>query len=214
MWDVSHHILILFSFLASLDWWSLCFPYLQETGRPKARPSILSWKGQTAKGEGRITGPYNVFVFHLSSQEILEQPMMYAYKCGLLNCQNCNRIKLNWYSTFLCRGEKERMHYVFIWVILFGRLTYSPLEAGERMVYKTATRQMEAGCVAVQRAALSGSAWKQEGSSATPLRSFLGLVMVNVFITKLYDQTEQVSSHWKGLRETFTNSRKGLKVTR
>jgi len=38
--------------------------------------------------------------------------------------------------------------------------------------------------------------------------------MVNMFITKLDDQTEQVSSLWKGLWETFTNLRKGLKVSR
>lgn len=74
---------------------------------------------------------------------------------------------------------------------------------------------METGWIAVQSAALSGSAsTQQEGSSGTPLRSFLGLFMVNVFVTKLDDQTEHISSHCEGLRETFANLKKGLKVTR
>lgn len=46
------------------------------------------------------------------------------------------------------------------------------------------------------------------------LRSFLGLVVVNIYVTKLDDQTGKVSSCWKGLQKTFTNLRKGLKVTR
>lgn len=59
MWDVSHHITVLFSFLASQHLWSLCFPYLQETGRPKA---VWSWKGQTAEGDRIITAPCDYFL--------------------------------------------------------------------------------------------------------------------------------------------------------
>lgn len=59
---------------------------------------------------------------------------------------------------------------------------------------------METGWKAIQRAALGGSASKQQkGSRGTPLKSFLGLVVVNVLVIKRDDQTEQISSHWKGL---------------